>query len=128
MGFKSDGAEAGGVGRVGGWTGGFDADGGVDADPPSALEFSGEVCGCGVPWSFGEGSWKRLGEEDAVLDPRPGSPAVLATAVLVPCGCLLPCRKLSGLGEVSGSEEAPAWPGSSSVWVVGVNGLVAPSS
>ena len=54
-----------------------------------------------------------------------------ASAILVPCGCLLACRKLSGLGDVSGSTEALAWPGSSSgdaIWVVCVNGLVAPSS
>ena len=54
-----------------------------------------------------------------------------ASAVLVPCGCLLPCRKLLGLGDVSGLKEAPPRSGSSSgdgLWADCVIGLVAPSS
>ena len=165
---------------MGGWRKVFDVEGGVDADSPSALEGRGEVCGCGYgfPWSFGEASCWGLGEENAVLEPRSGSTAVLAaaagsvgellmigvggplvfcvvesggspsavetspfewpsgrsdpaSAVPVPCECLLPCCELSALGEVSGLKDAPARPGSSSgdgVWAVPVNGLVAPSS
>ena len=54
-----------------------------------------------------------------------------ASSILVPCGCMLPGRKLSGLGDVSGSKEAPVRLGSSlgdGVWAVRVNGFVALSS
>ena len=137
VGFECDVIEEGGVGGKGGWRSGFDVDagGGVDADPPSALVLSGEVCGCGYgfPWSFGEASWRGLGEEDVVLELRLGSPAVLATAAgsvgeLLMIGVGGPLLFPSVESE---TKEAPARPGSvpgDGVWAVGIDVLVAPSS